>query len=103
MEISGSRFALCCSLNIRSYRYVLSFVFRLCAHLRTMSSSATYIPGPLKNRQSREMGTSKTEFGLLLAALSSPGDVDPLSRKSHDRLTWDGCELYGRDWDGVPR
>jgi len=41
-------------------------------------SSATYILGPLKSRLSREMGTSNTEFGLLLAALSSSGTWTPL-------------------------
>lgn len=40
--------------------------------------SATYILGPLKSRLSREMGTSNTEFGLLLAALSSSGTWTPL-------------------------
>jgi hypothetical protein len=44
----------------------------------TFSSSATYILGPLKSRLSREMGTSNTEFGLLLAALSSSGTWTPL-------------------------
>lgn len=41
-------------------------------------SSATYILGPLKSRLSREMGTSNTEFGLLLAALSLSGTWTPL-------------------------
>lgn len=44
----------------------------------TFVSSATYMLGPLKSRLSREMGTSNTEFGLLLAALSLSGTWTPL-------------------------
>ncbi|KAF9651987.1 MFS general substrate transporter [Thelephora ganbajun] len=51
----------------------------LCAcSLSIGSHYATYILGPLKSRLSREMGTSNTEFGLFLAALSSSGTWTPL-------------------------
>jgi hypothetical protein len=41
------------------------------------SSSAMYILGPLKSRLLRELGTSNTEFGLLLAASSLSGTWTP--------------------------
>ena len=41
-------------------------------------SSATYILGPLKTRLSREMGTSNTEFSLLIAAFSLNSTWTPL-------------------------
>ncbi|KAF9785824.1 MFS general substrate transporter [Thelephora terrestris] len=51
----------------------------LCAcSLSIGSHYATYILGPLKTRLSHEMGTSNTEFGLLLAALSLSGTWTPL-------------------------
>ena len=54
-------------------------LFHLFAYSRPyLRFSATYILGPLKSRLSREMGTSNTEFGLLLAALSLSGTWTPL-------------------------
>ena len=40
--------------------------------------SASYILGPLKTRLSREMGTSNTEFSLLIAAFSLNSTWTPL-------------------------
>jgi len=51
----------------------------LCAcSLSVGSHYATYILGPLKTRLSREMGTSNTEFSLLLAAFSLNSTWTPL-------------------------
>ena len=44
----------------------------------TGSVSASYILGPLKSRLQREMGTSNTEFGLLLSAYSLNNTWTPL-------------------------
>ena len=43
-----------------------------------MLRSATNILGPLKSRLQREMGTSNTEFGLLLSAYSLNSTWTPL-------------------------
>lgn len=47
----------------------------------TLSStilSASYIPGPIKSRLSRELGTSNTEFSLLISAFSLNSTWTPL-------------------------
>ena len=46
------------------------------AHL--VSCSASYILGPLKSRLAREMGTSNTEFSLLISAFSLNSTWTPL-------------------------
>jgi len=42
------------------------------------SPSASYILGPLKSRLSREMGTSNTEFSLLISAFSLNSTWTPI-------------------------
>lgn len=56
---------MCCYLN-------------LLMHLSLILCSASYILGPLKTRLSREMGTSNTEFSLLIAAFSLNSTWTPL-------------------------
>lgn len=48
------------------------------AHSMSSTRSATYILGPLKTRLSQEMGTSNTEFSLLIAAFSLNSTWTPL-------------------------
>jgi MFS family permease len=47
-------------------------------YLKPASSSASNLLGPLKSRLQREMGTSHTEFGLLIAAYSLNSTWTPL-------------------------
>ncbi|KAG5351215.1 hypothetical protein C0989_007400 [Termitomyces sp. Mn162] len=46
--------------------------------IRTLALLASYILGPLKTRLSREIGTSHTDFGLLIAAFSLNSTWTPL-------------------------
>ncbi|KAJ8522536.1 hypothetical protein ONZ45_g902 [Pleurotus djamor] len=68
--------------NVQSHKY-RAFVIRLIALLCACSLSvgshyASYVLGPLKSRLSRELGTSNTEFSLLISAFSLNSTWTPL-------------------------
>jgi MFS family permease len=74
----ASGLAVCVLFERREPLVRSLFFIAFVAFFEPYLSSATYILGPLKSRLSREMGTSNTEFGLLLAALSLSGTWTPL-------------------------
>ncbi|KAG6902873.1 hypothetical protein C0995_010042 [Termitomyces sp. Mi166 len=53
-------------------------VKRRAIFIRTLALLASYILGPLKSRLAREIGTSHTDFGLLIAAFSLNSTWTPL-------------------------
>ncbi|THH17007.1 hypothetical protein EW146_g3741 [Bondarzewia mesenterica] len=67
------------SRSLRSRAFVVRALALLCAcSLSIGSHYATYILAPLKSRLSREMGTSNTEFSLLISAFTLNSTWTPL-------------------------
>ncbi|KAL0951154.1 hypothetical protein HGRIS_007887 [Hohenbuehelia grisea] len=68
------------SVTAEKYRaFLIRLIALLCAcSLSVGSHYASYVLGPLKSRLSRELGTSHTEFSLLISAFSLNSTWTPL-------------------------